>query len=770
MFAQKRSQKLQSLPVSVTAFSGVDLDVSGVEDVFDLSKITPGLDVRQAGNARATTFRIRGVGTYANNFGLESSVGLYVDGVYRSRQGGMINSMVDLHSVEVLRGPQGTLFGRNTLAGAVQMKTMAPGFDGSDAFAEVVAGNYKLLQVSAATSITAIENVLALRLSGFSTERDGYVDDLHLGNDKIHDRNRWGGRLQALYTPYDSLMFRLVADYSEMDEICCAALVVQDNLRPVALPEGATSYAGTDEVVDSLGGTVYTAAQFYDYETAYNVLPFMQDVDSGLSVTVDWDLERFVLTSITGYRSYETDEGRDSDAIDLESLGGGASSDLEAWSQELRLTHEGDRLSYVAGLYYFNQKLDSDTTTQFYQGANDIYSHTAVWFAGSNSQFALEDIDSFPRPSLTLFYPGTGTRNLMAQDHEAYALFGQLDYYLTDEVMITAGMRYTKEKKDLNGVFTQGVAPSFSDGSPVALDFILEAFPAFAPQDPVNESLSDDQLTGNVKISWFADDNSLLYASYATGYKSGGTNTDRIDPALDYIFDPETSEAFEVGLKLDFPEQALRLNLALHITNIDDLQVDYFDGESFVLQNAGKLETYGGEIELTWLPIESLELGVSYARTEGKFKDFDGGLCWAAAPFHTGEPDPGDASNGVDPTACDRSGDDLHNNPDFLLLSARQSFDVADGVGGFFLAEYTGIGEAESTSQDPFHKASSYDLLNLRLGFEFEAYDTQLVLWGRNVLDEKYRMTGYDAPTSPGKVLATPGEPLTYGVTLRKQF
>jgi outer membrane receptor protein involved in Fe transport len=171
--AQKRPQKLQDIPVAVTAFSGDDLVISGIEDVFDLSTMAPALQVRQTVQSRSTTFRIRGVGTLGNNFGLESSVGLYVDGVYRSRQGSMINNMVDIDSVEVLRGPQGTLFGRNTLAGAVLLHTVAPTDDGRDGFADLTIGNYNLMTVSGAASLSAIEDVLALRGSAFSSQRDG---------------------------------------------------------------------------------------------------------------------------------------------------------------------------------------------------------------------------------------------------------------------------------------------------------------------------------------------------------------------------------------------------------------------------------------------------------------------------------------------------------------------------------------------------------------------------------------------------------------------
>jgi outer membrane receptor protein involved in Fe transport len=767
--AQKRPQKLQDIPVAVTAFSGDDLVISGIEDVFDLSTMAPALQVRQTVQSRSTTFRIRGVGTLGNNFGLESSVGLYVDGVYRSRQGSMINNMVDIDSVEVLRGPQGTLFGRNTLAGAVLLHTVAPTDDGRDGFADLTIGNYNLMTVSGAASLSAIEDVLALRGSAFSSQRDGYVDDVHFGDNEIYDRDRWGARLQALYTPSDALSVRFIVDYSERRETCCAALVVNDNLRPVALPEGATYYAGADEVARSLGATVFTKDQYYDHKTALNSLPGSDDEDGGATLTISWDLAPFTVTSITGYRRFEADYAFDSDHSDLLLSADFASEETSAWSQELRINKDGETLSYVAGLYYFNQDLDTVSLTQFGQDTNAFFSHVFVWYPDTRGQFPLEDISSFPLPAVPLFVPDSGARNVMKQDHEAYAVFGQADYYLTNDLMLTAGLRYTREEKDLSGKFTQGSPPDFTDNR-IAIDFVLENFPPVAPRDPIDESLNDDQVTGTLKLSWFHSLDAMVYASFATGYKSGGTNTDRIDPELDYIFDPETSEAFEIGWKASFPQQALRVNLALHKTDIEDLQVNYADDNLFVLQNAGKLDSYGGELEVTWLPTDSLTLTAAYARTEGEFEDFQDSLCWIAYPFHTGRPDPGDPSGGENPVVCDRSGEDLHNNPEFLFVSAKQAYDVSDGIGGFILAEYTYLGKSESVRHDPYQTVSSYDLLNLRLAFEFERYDAVVTLWGRNILDEEYRMTGFDAPSTPGRVLATSGEPATYGITFRKHF
>jgi outer membrane receptor protein involved in Fe transport len=767
VIAQKRTQNLQEVPVAVTAFSGEDLEISGIKDIFDLSKITPGLNVRPGISLKATSFRIRGIGTSALNLGLESSVGLYVDGVYRTRQSAMVNNMVDMASVEVLRGPQGTLFGRNTLAGAVLFNTAAPGHDGPEGFAEVTAGNYDLLNLSGATSISAIEDVLAFRASAFSSQRDGYVGDVNLGDDLLHDRDRWGARLQALYTPTDSLSVRIIADYSEIDELCCSTLVAQDNLRPVALPAGATPYAGSDEVVRSLGGTVFTADQFYNYETARNFPTIQENEDSGVSLTVEWELDAFTLTSVTGYRSYEFHARNDADFGDLDIFTAEGTTDLSAWSQELRISDEGENLSYVAGLYYFNQDIDHVETMAIGKDANDFYAHSSIYYGETKVQIPLEDISSLPKPSLPLFTPDTGTRDDMEQEQEAYAIFGQAEYYLTNELMLTAGLRYTREEKDMYSLFTDGSAPDFIDNVPVG---ILAQLPTFLPQDPVDESLSDEQVTGNIKLSWFINDAVMSYISYGTGYKSGGTNMNRINPEFDYVFGPETSEALEIGLKADFPEQALRLNVALHRTDIDDLQVEYLGADGFYLQNAGMAETYGGEVELTWFPTESLTITGAYAKTEGEFKEFENSFCWRAAPFHTGQPDPGDPSGGQDTVACDRSGEDLHNNPDLLVLTANQAFALSDGIDGFFLIEYSRLGEAESTYHDPFHTAPSYELLNLRLGFQLNDYDAALTFWGRNVLDEEYRSTGFDPIGSNGLVVAIPGEPATYGITLRKNF
>ena len=239
---------------------------------------------------------------------------------------------------------------------------------------------------------------------------------------------------------------------------------------------------------------------------------------------------------------------------------------------------------------------------------------------------------------------------------------------------------------------------------------------------------------------------------------------------FDYVFDPETSQSFEIGLKGEFPAQRLRLNMALHRTDIDDLQVTSVQEGGLVLLNAASVETWGGEVELTWLPADRLTLSLGYAKTVGEFRDFEEGPCWTAAPFHTNRPDPGDSTGGLNTTACDRSGDKLDHNPDQLRLAANQSFRINESIDGSLLLEYVRLGEAEIVSNDPFLKAPEHELLNLRLGLQLEEYDATVTLWGRNVLDEEYRMSGFSPIGVPGSVMSYPKEPATYGISLRKEF
>ncbi len=565
---------------------------SGIKDMFDLSANAPSLIVSSVQNSTSSTFGIRGIFTSSQKFGLESSVGLYVDGAYRARQSSMINNLVDVAGVEVLRGPQGTLFGRNTPAGAISIFSVKPDHEGSG-FIEGGIGNYDLLSVSGAKSFSAIDNELAFRATGFYSERDGLVDDVNLGDELINDRDRWGVRLQALYTPNDDLTIHITADRSEVDEICCASSTCKNNL----VADGVPGKTGTDLRLQELDGTVLLGEDFYDYETALSFAPESSNEDQGIQMQIDWQTEKFLLTSITAYRAFESLDRIDADFTDIEGLIKINDAEQSSFSQELRISNEYDNFNYVVGLFYYQQDIDLNSSLE----------------AGGDLTFLIQDLS----PLLTLFpgaFPaGAGALDVSKQEHGSYAIFGQFDYSLTEDFLLTAGLRWTNEEKDLKTTFTEDASdcsPTVCGQFETGWGFWL--FPPTTPRQNVDEDIDDDQITGTIKLSWFMNDVVMFYASYGTGYKSGGTNTDRIDEIFDVVFDKETSEAYEVGMKADFPDQALRVNLAIHRTDTDDLQTISFQGTGFALGNAGVAETYGAELDVNWQATDSLHLTLAY--------------------------------------------------------------------------------------------------------------------------------------------------------------
>lgn len=799
--AQKREQNLQDVPVSVSAFTGDQLKEAVIKDVYDLQSNTPGLRVSQSQNNTSASFNIRGVGTSSQNFGLESSVGLYVDGTYRARQSTMISDMIDIEAVEVLRGPQGTLFGKNTPSGAVLFRTKAPSFE-QDAYASFTAGNYGLLSGSAAGNLTLIEDELAIRGTIFSSERDGYIDVDGFGSDEMNNRDRIGGRLQALWEPTEDLSIRVIADYSEIDEICCGALSYVDNLNVFAQP-GDVARPGSDAAILALGGTVFEGDQTDKHRTALNILPESQAKDRGLSIDISWDIGDYTLNSISSYRKYNSRDLIDSDFSNVDIIRTENNAAQKSFSQELRLDYTSDSLSAVVGLYYFTQEIELDYN--LYGGdllgeyADIEYGLGAL--AGGVDAISAATLGAVA-PSAEAFPDGFLANHISEQDHDSWAIFGQFDYNITEKLVLTAGIRYTEESKDMsttfnesiNGVpWTPGTTTTLGDAAVagnrlLALlggavfdpsDIALFApystagwggylFPGFYPREDIVGKIDDEQITGTIKLSWFATEDTMVYASYGTGYKSGGTNTDRIAPGLVPIFDAETSTSFELGIKSEFPEQALRINAALHLTETDDFQANTFTGAGFNLQNAGKLESYGGELELFWQPLQDTVVTLAYAYSHAEFDEFENGDCWIAYTWQTGTDDP--AANGDG--SCNRSGDRISGNPEhFANLGIKQSFQLGDGVDGYIYGEYTYLSDQVlDNNNDPLKEQDAYGLLNLRAGISWEEYGVDLTFWGRNVLEEDYKRTTFDVPVQSGKLMSYASEPRTFGLTMNKSF
>jgi len=767
--AQKRVQNAQQVPVAVTAFSDRQLRELGVTDVFDLQTSAPSLQVGSSQTSSATNFSIRGVGTSSQNFGLESSVGVYIDGVYRSRQSAAINELIDIDAVEILRGPQGTLFGRNTPSGAIQINTAAPREE-SDAFVNVSAGNFGLVSASAAVGGAIGDSKWSFRTTAFTSQRDGFVSDENLGDDVINDRDRNGVRAQLQYKPSDSFSARLIADYSEIDEICCAAVTVRNNFI------GAAGQRGTDLLLSAFGGNIVSEDRVFDDVTALNTLPVSRNEDSGVSLELKIGHEKDgQLTSITSVRNFEEFTDVDLDFTDVDLFSRQEEATTKSFSQEIRYAGETSNFDYVIGAYYFDQTLDSISNQNIGPAFSPflLREQSIAQLVGAATAFGLPVAEITPA--------GSGARDVFTQDQQSAAVFGQFDFYLSDSLTATAGIRYTDEKKSVNGVFTQGNTGPTVDLAAIGAGDLRSiqgvAFPGWgftlggpltviSARDNVVAEVDDSQVTGTLKLAYSTNKHSLYYAAYTTGFKSGGTNTDRINPRFNTIFGAETSASFELGMKRDFPSQGLRLNVSLHSTNTDDFQTVAFTGEGFNLINAGEVQTKGGEIEVLWYPTDTLSLTGALVINDGEYQSFPGATCWGVTPFLTGQQDPTDV-NGV----CDRTGEDLSFNPEETVIFSINKQLAIGSRDAYLHADYFYRSSAfEDGDNDPLKEQDGYGLLNLRTGMFFGDNSTEISLWMRNALDEDYLGTRFSAPLQTGKLNAYAQEPRTYGISVRKEF
>lgn len=809
--AQKRLQNQQDVPVAVTALSGDWLNQTISFDLFDMQGYAPSFSGYQAQSAANTSFAIRGIGTSSQNYGFESSVGLYVDGIYRARQTSVINDLFDITSIEILRGPQGTLFGKNTPSGAVVMHSTKPSHDDHNGFARLTVGNDNLRAFSAASSFSIVEDELAVRVGGFSTTRDGLIDDIHFGDNTLNDRDRSGVKLQALYTPTDTMTFHLIADYAELDEVCCAALTWQDNRQALDVP----NQFGTDTLLSlpPFNGNLFTREEFYDGITALNQLPRSSMKDKGVSLQFDWQLNSsWQLTSLTGVREFDSEDDIDSDFSDVALLRTKNVAKQDAISQEIRLQYRSDNTSALLGMFYFEQDLALDFSL------TTLEQFPAFFDAGTSQlQPLLDGISALSSLTGGLIAPAgratvadTQFAHTAVQQQDSYALFAHLDQALTAHWRLSLGLRYTDESKTLNGrydelgptingltsdpaqwpnvIATAGaleqIASNLSQGVPI-MPSSLQALAPFQrdgwgyfllgtasvlPRPALDETLEDNQVTTSVRLSYEPQENTLMYAAFATGFKSGGINTDRISPLLDPVFQAETATTWEIGLKKDWPEYDLRLNLAAYAGTVDDYQATTFTGTGFNLQNAGNIETKGLEAELTWLATANMQFNFTFARNLATFDTFEQGTCWVAYTWHTGIDDPGRSQ--PDAPFCSRAGDRVGFEPQ-TTASVRWQYHFPLFDHAFTLSsdyQYTGDVFLDDTN-DPLKHVGSYQLVNAQLSLALVQWDTQLTMWVKNLFDEDYTArNGFDVPVQTGKIMSHPGLPRQFGITIHHQF
>lgn len=807
--ATKREATLQDTPISVSVTSGETIETAAIRDVLDLQRVTPSLTVSQFQTASAATFYIRGFGNGDNNFGIEPSVGVFIDGVYRSRSVGALSDLTNVQRVEVLNGPQSTLFGKNASAGVVSIITKEPQYEFGGSV-EASYGNFNALVLKGDVTGPIGENV-AFSLDGSYNKRDGFGTIVNLDED-VNDRNRWALRGQLLIEPSSNLKIRAIADYANIDENCCTVGNV------VAGPTAAG--------IAAVGGILPT--DFFSREVFYNFVPFSKVDNYGGSVQVDWSNDSFNVTSITAYRELDNSFLTDIDFTSADVANETRDQKVETFTQEFRIASnfEGP-LNFLVGGFYFDETITQESAIingsqirNFFEilaGENPLAVLTGqpTLFNGLEAAFGFPQESIFNTPLLT--------SEDFAMDNKSWSLFGTLDFEPVEGLTLTVGGNYTDDKKDF-AVSQQSFDPlaqvNFVDAfivgalgtsDPAAIAAFAAADPvtfgaiAAAAQNPAVNSLlglsafqfqppflaapnavedartRDDKFTYLLRASYEITPDINIYASYSTGFKASSVNLSRDSRPLATDFlagpggstilappsailnaglavpnlrsgsrfaGPEEAKVYEVGLKAQF--DSVGFSLAVFDQTIDGFQSQAFTGTGFALRNAGKQSVRGFELDMNVRPADGLVLTFAATHLDPLFDSFPGSVLGDLTGVRpAGIPSLNIASSATY-THRWESGRQLITRVDYSHAS-----DVAINNG------LPTFGPNDFRREVKLANASS--TLKLNNGVE-------VGVWVRNLFDYEYIATVFDGVAQAGTVSGYPSEPRTYGGVVRFKF
>ncbi|HEX8470888.1 MAG TPA: TonB-dependent receptor [Brevundimonas sp.] len=745
--AERRETSLRRTPLSVSVAAQPLLAGAGVVDIKDLAILTPGLLVASSSNQTNTTARIRGIGTVGENPGLESSVGVIVDGVFRARNGVALGDLGEVERTEVLRGPQSTLFGQNTSAGVINIVTAGPKFD-FGATGEATVGDHGARGGSVSVTGPLIEDKLAGRLYAAVRRRDGFYD-VRTGNGprtETDDQNEAYEtvRGQLLWTPTASISNRLSADFTHRDERCCIG--VQQSTGPTA---GILALLSPD------GGVMNPAA--LSARTGYaNRDTNTRIKDGGVSLHTKIDTRLGVVELTTAARQWRAVLSQDWDFTSADIAyrpdDGRWSNRFRTFSHEARLTGSRGAFDYTGGVYLMRETL-LRRDAFLYGSAYEDYLGRILTRSAANPVGLAGYVSTLTRlPVGQNFVSGQGALDTYKQTATTAALFGQTTWHATDKLGLTLGLRYSHIEKDLDAAYTntdsgRACAAALARGITNATICLPWANPAFNNLSR-SEGQTDDGLSGLARVEYQLTPSVLTYVSYARGRKSAGYNLDRAQtnliPDASTAFAPEVVDSVEVGAKATLLGGRLLLSGDAFHQAYTDFQLNTFLGTTFLVKSIPEVTAKGAELEGTLRPMPglSLQAGVVYAQTEYGDAPVPGlpllaGSRLSFAPLWSGS------------------------------LSGTYRRDIGDG----FAVRATLAGKYSSsynTGSDlaPEKVQPGFWLANGSVGLEAEA-GWSVELWGRNLFDEDYRQVAFGAPFQAGTIGAFLGAPRTVGVTLR---
>lgn len=744
--ARQRPEDAQDVPTALSVVSGGWLEQSYTLNTRDLSVLVPALNYSSA-NPRNTAFTIRGLGSSVvavsqANDGLEPGVGYYVDGVYHARPATAAFDFSDVERIEVLRGPQGTLFGKNTTAGAINIISAAPSFT-SGVNAELSFGERLFAQGRVSATGPLAGETLAYRLSGTFTRRDGVLRNVRTGA----DQNRLGTqavRGQVLWQPAADFRLRLIADFANFDSECCTQvyLRVGTSLRPGVRQFPALAAAAN-----------YAPASNnpYDRLTDIDAPLGVNTSEGGVAATMDLSIGRATVTSITAWRFWNWDAANDRDYTGLPiQLIQRIPSRQDQVSQELRIaSYDEAAASYVAGFYWFQQVLTGRP--------NSVYGpYGAPWLIGPTT-----GANATPVPANLLDgYGQTGETRFAVN---SYATFAEANWRVLPTITLTGGLRYTFENK--TGNYRTQVSGGPATTSPALINARLGVLrpQTYSARD------RDGSLSGRANIAWKPTDDLMLYASFAHGFKSGGLNMSGLpldatnQPALSTaVVRPERNTTWEVGIKSSLLDNRLTLNLAAYRTTVRDFQSTVVDSSQTValrgyLSNIPKVRVQGVEADAQ-LQVGNLTLTGALAYGNGTYTNYPAGPC----PLER---------QTVATAACDLTGLRLAGLPRWSqTVSADYSVRAGRGALFFHANSNWRSGYFGDPTLSRFTWIESYNLTNASLGYRHQdasGKGWEIAIFARNLLDADFIQNLTIQAGNSGLILGTPSDPRTVGLTFR---
>ena len=818
--ATKREQTLQETPISVSVTTGETLENAQIRDVLDLQTVTPSLRVSQLQTSSASTFIIRGFGNGDNNFGIEPSVGVFIDGVFRSRSAAALSDLSNVQRIEVLNGPQSTLFGKNASAGVISVITREPQFTFGGSV-EASYGNFNAIVLKGDVTGPLTDNI-AFSIDGSYNKRDGYATIVNLDEEQ-NNRDRWATRAQLLFEPTPDLRIRAIADYSEIDEICC---------QVATLVSGPVTGA-----INAVGGQLST--DFFGYEAFLNFVPTNEVKNYGGSIQADWNTGPISVTSITSYRELENFFLSDIDYTSADIATETRDQAVETFTQELRIASDFyGPINFLLGGFYFDEKINQDSAIpngsqirnvfELLAGGNpvDVLTGAPSVFNGVEAALGLPQESIFLTPLLT--------SETFSMDNTSWSIFGTVDFEPVDGLVFTAGFNYTDDKKDfalsqtsfdplgqvnLVDAFIVGgiaqalmVAPGSVDAATIAgfasnpatapifqaitaaaLDpaqnplLALQAFqfqpPFLAIPNAVEDGKTrDDKLTYLFRASYEVTPEVNVYASYATGFKASSVNLSRDSRPLntDFTAGPggstilaPSSPILNAGLavpnlvsgsRFAGPEEAevyeIGLKASIEGVNFNlalfDQSIEGF--QSFAFTGTGFALRNAGKQS-----VRGFEMDVNIRPTDGLVLTF--------------------AATHLDPLFDDFPGSVLGDltgvRPAGIpawAIATSATYTHEFGLSGNRLITRVDYNHESDTPINnglptfgPNNFTREVNLVNASMTFAMEN-GIEVGIWGRNLFDDQYILTIFDGVAQAGTVSGYPSAPRTYGGVVRFKF